>query len=509
MSTPAAEIVPPPAVLARPLALVAGRAYAAAWPHTRASAPVSDSAPPPAAPPDLLQDLLILRDDGLAFGAGGDRPLTDLAFQLRFPFIPPAHRLWSAPALQAYRLGQRPDPALTFNRLADVFDHFVDFENSLADQRPMAEFMALFTLSTWFSDAFSMLGLLWLTGDHPASLTQLLGPLSRLSHLGLQLPPQALTPTLHGFAGYGAALAFDDTLSSTALPKRNPAWRQWLLASSRRDAFALDRAYDQQHRRHILHAVSAFCPRILASTLLPDSRLAPDCLTIPLVASGDPARAARLPNDPAAWPHNPDALYDDLWALGLAHLPSMPAFAAQVASNLPSVLPPASLHPWRALLAVAAWLTAHGVPGLSDRLLALAAAHYLDRADQDSADFIAFVIRAIMEKSAGYARYAIISKGGVPFWEFSTKDIISAAELMHEPESDLERDSLTQQRVGRAIRRLGVKRPPRSSKPAHPRLWKVSLRDLERWSSVYGIPLPEKLTAFQFPAPELPPNPPA
>ena len=82
--------------------------------------------------------------------------------------------------------------------------------------------------------------------------------------------------------------------------------------------------------------------------------LASRSIVVPLVRTADPARANADPLDFGTWPHDRQALVDDLWALALAHLPVLPAFDAQAAAQ--ARLAGRALQPWRAVLAVALWL---------------------------------------------------------------------------------------------------------------------------------------------------------
>ena len=57
------------------------------------------------------------------------------------------------------------------------------------------------------------------------------------------------------------------------------------------------------------------------------------------------------PLDYQAWPHDHRQLIDDLWALALAHLPTLHEYERAV--NEKARLAGRTLEPWRAILAVA------------------------------------------------------------------------------------------------------------------------------------------------------------
>jgi hypothetical protein len=141
-----------PLTLGRPLALLNGRAYAAAWPFVQP--PGTAGTERPAA----RQTLWVVRDDGMAFGEGAGQPLGALGLTVRLADRPPNDRLWSTAGLKAFREGRRPEPAEVFERMRAVVDRFIDFDHSLAPQRTMTEFVAAYALSTWLLEGFGQVG---------------------------------------------------------------------------------------------------------------------------------------------------------------------------------------------------------------------------------------------------------------------------------------------------------------------------------------------------------------
>src|SRR5262245_27906591 len=69
--------------------------------------------------------------------------------------------------------------------------------------------------------------------------------------------------------------------------------------------------------------INTFCPRLFSAIRLPDEVLMSRTITIPLLRSTDDKRANRDPLDHEIWPYDRRELIDDLWALSLAHLPSL------------------------------------------------------------------------------------------------------------------------------------------------------------------------------------------
>jgi hypothetical protein len=99
---------------------------------------------------------------------------------------------------------------------------------------------------------------------------------------------------------------------------------------------------------------------------LPDQVLGSRSIVVPLIRTPDRYRANADPLDYETWPHDRCQLIDDLWALGLAHLPELPEHDAYVARA--ARLTGCNLQPWQAILAVAAWLDARGMGGLWNRM---------------------------------------------------------------------------------------------------------------------------------------------
>ena len=68
--------------------------------------------------------------------------------------------------------------------MAAVFDHFLDFDRSLADQRTMAEFSACLVLLTWLAPAFDVLPYAWPNGGWGNGKTKWLTCWALAGHMG-------------------------------------------------------------------------------------------------------------------------------------------------------------------------------------------------------------------------------------------------------------------------------------------------------------------------------------
>ena len=98
-----------------------------------------------------------------------------------------------------------------------------------------------------------------------------------------------------------------------------------------------------------------FSFRLFSATQMPDPILASRTIVVPLIRSNDRNRTNISSEDPDAWPHDRQKLIDDLWLLALAHMPKLKECEAAI--NASSTLTGRNLEPWRALLAVANWLS--------------------------------------------------------------------------------------------------------------------------------------------------------
>jgi hypothetical protein len=477
-----------PLAIARPLALLHGRAYAAAWPYVRPAPSANAESQTAAAvvPAAARQALWVLRDDGVAFGDGAGQPLAALGalgLDLRLGDRPPSDRLWSTPGLQAYRRGVRPNPLDVFERMAAVVDRFIDFDRSLAPQRTMTEFVAAYALSTWLLDAFGVVGFLWPSGDRGSGKTNLLHVVTQLSYLGTVLTAGGSFASLRDLADYGATLAFDDAEQLAEGGKGDPDKRALLLAGNRRGAVVTLKELAAGGQRWQTRYLNAYCPRLFSAIRLPDPVLASRSIVVPLVRTADRARANADPLDFAAWPHDRQALVDDLWALALANLPELPAFDAQVARQ--ARLAGRTLQPWRAVLAVALWLEHHGQTWLHARLEQLALAYQSERPDLEAEDLSTLVVKALLVLYTQAARRALtLSPGPLESFHVRMAELIPVVEALADM-ADMPRGRLTAHRLGFILNKLRVSRDRLDGKYA--RQWLVRRDDLKRWTVSYGL----------------------
>ncbi|HEX9105984.1 MAG TPA: hypothetical protein VF832_02120, partial [Longimicrobiales bacterium] len=341
---------------------------------------------------------------------------------------------------------------------------------------------------------------------------------ARLAYLGQVITAGGSFPSLRDLADYGATLAFDDAENLSDERRTDPDKRTLLLAGNRRgSAVPLKELGPDQKWR--LRYVNTFCPRLFSATRIPDPILASRTIVVPLIRTAERGRANVDPEDAAAWPHDRRALIDDCWALAVTHLAELPRYEAQV--NERAGLIGRSLEPWRALLAVAAWLDDQDgagrlrrvtgaeacETGLFERMEALSRAYQAERTDLETSDLMALVIEALSQCGGGAVKAiravsaingeGVTGKdgatGGAAEGSFvvTTKEVQQAiADAAGEEElEDAER--LSARKVGRMLGRMRLRQEPRPGGKGG-RRWRVGYHELARWRAAYGLDAGEK-----------------
>jgi len=492
-----------PMLIARPLALLNGVSFAATWLYVQITESETTNKKGEIiklSPPRVTnhQQLFVVRGDGQIFGNGsGLDPIESIGAEVRLPEIPPLDRLWSTPGVKRYAHGQRPDPTDVFTRVVDIIGRFIDFDRSLATQQTMAEMVACYVLTTWFLDAFNLIGFLWPNGDRGSGKTQLLAVVAELAYLGHLILSGGSFAALRDMADYGATLAFDDAEGFSDPKKTDPDKRALLLAGNRRGNTVPVKEPNGM-RGWRTRYVNTFCPRLFSATQLPDPILASRTIIIPLIRTPDKYRANADPSEYKLWPHDRRQLLDDLWALGLAYLPELVPYEAEV--NLLATLTGRNLEPWRALLAVALWLDRRGVSGLWQRMESLSVNYQQERPELELGDMTLLVIRALVEcaNQANQANCANLIRSPQE-WTFETAAItMKAKEIAAEQEIGIDADRVDSKRVGIKLNAMRVTKPPRPGGRG-PRKWTVKLSDLRRLTMAYGVVLPGELDQLDQP----------
>lgn len=490
-----------PKTISRPLALIDGRGYVAAWPWTRITQPESPNKrtgeiirhDPPLERKE--RRLVVVRDDGVLFGDGIEWPLRELGLEVNLPETPLADNLLSTPALKQYCGGRRPEPLDVFERIVAVIDRFIDFDRSLASQRTMAELVACFVLATWFLDAFTVASNLWPNGDRGSGKTQLLLVVCAMAYLGQVVLAGGSFATLRDLADYGATIGFDDAENLTNPRQTDPDKRTLLLAGIRRGNTVTLKEKDSSGAWVTRH-VNTFSFRLFSAIRLPDNVLASRTIIVPLIRTPDRERANADPQSFELWPHDRRELVDDLWCLALANLSDLKRY--ETAVNAEARLTGRHLEPWRAILAIAKWLDDKGAVGLWQRMEQLAVDYQDERPDLEVGDFQGFIIRGLLAMCANRAGCANCANHveytkGKPHWVFASNSLAECvATEIKNAEADLATDHGFGQRVGMALKKMRLYKPPRAGGKG-PRSWLITADELIRWALSYGIAVPENL----------------
>ncbi len=518
----------PPLVMRRPLSLIDGHAYAAAWLDVRVTHRFHKDTQGklrPISPPRVVEEkrLFIVRDDGVLFGEPGSEPVSSLPFSVQLPETPPRERCWSAEGIAAFQQGRRPHPLDLFGQIAAILDTFLDFQRSLADQRTMTELLAVYALATWFLDAFQVFGYLWPNGDRGSGKTQCLLLMAELCHLGLVVQGGASFATLRDMADYGATLAFDDAEPFASPGRTDPDKRTLLLAGNRRGSVVSLKEPVGKGRWQTRH-VNTFCPRLFSAIRLPDPVLASRTIIVPMARTADRRRANAEPLDFGLWPHDHRRLVDDLWALAVTSLPAFAAGGYEARAAAQARLSGRELEPWRALLAVALWLdeqdhegrlrrprqasTVTGerrswwthppgdAVGLYERHEQLSWRYQEERRQLESDDLTRLVIRSLCRCAIGAGSQGRQEGRQAPadaaaMLRLTVGQVTAEALAAANDEGWNVRETLiTPRRVGRILARLRLQQAPRAGGQGS-RQWEVAVCDIASLAQAYAVPCPE------------------
>jgi len=140
--------------------------------------------------------------------------------------------------------------------------------------------------------------------------------------------------------------------------------------------------------------VNAYCARGFTALNLPFRALQSRSIVIPLVASADPLRANRDPENADGWPLDQGRLRDDLWALALA-LQREAAAIWMGMSGETSILG-RDWERWRALITVARLFERHGLSDLEEDLRQVMAAYREEKGGLQDTSRVALGIRGLL-----------------------------------------------------------------------------------------------------------------
>ena len=506
---------PSPTII-RPLSLVGKQSYAATWLPVRTTRRevLDKEGNLLVHNPPLIEEklcLFIVRNDGKVFAEISDgqstHPFSDLGVNTIFREVIPVEKRWSTRGVRAYVQGQRPNPVDTFTKIVAVINRFLDFDRSLGDQQSMAELIGCYIMGTYLLDAFNVIGFLWPNGEAGSGKTNLLIVVTEMAYLGQLILAGGSFASLRDLADYGATLAFDDAENISDPKQTDPDKRALLLAGNRRGSSVPLKEPDGPGKWKLRY-VNAYCPRLFSAIRMPDTVLATRTIIIPLIRTSDREKANFDPLDYTLWPYDRKALQDELWAIGLANLPVLHDYENLVAQNVR--LRGRNLQPWKAILAVASWLDDvdqnHSllrsfiqgkdqviIGGLWRRLEEMSWRYQQDETgDLQSSDLTLLVLQGVCKLAAAKSDIRDNSDVSISTWVFSTSQICESAQTIAEDtEADIDKESITSRKIGRLLGKLRLHKVREAGKGT--RQWQITLTELERWTSVYGIHLPIEL----------------
>jgi Domain of unknown function (DUF3854) len=388
--------------LTRLLAYIEGNGYAATWLPTRTTVTEQlgkDGEVERLAHPQVseVQRLFIVRDDGVRFGEVSDpkvTPLTELKMAIQLTNNVPRRLLWSTKGLVAYSRWGRPEPKDVFARLTAMYDHFLDFSRSLDERPRMCRFSACCSLMTWFIEVFTVLPYVWPNSPTPgAGKTKCGHCWTKTAYLGHLTSASGSFAALRDLADLGATLMFDDAEVLADPRKADPDKMALILAGNRRGV-EVPVKEPSANGGWRTRWVNAYCPRGFTALNLPFRALQSRSIVIPLVASADPTRANRDPENPDDWPLDQKQLRDDLWAVALALQREAAAVWTDMSKET-SILG-RDWERWRALMAVARLFERHGVEGLEQDIRRVMASYHQQKGGLETQSREMLVIRALM-----------------------------------------------------------------------------------------------------------------
>lgn len=483
----------PPPVMRRPLALIEGRAYAATGLFCRVTTREELTKTGEILsinPPKVTNQrrLFVLRDDGRVFGAGGDAPLEELGFEVQLPDLPRSAATMSTGALKAYREGYRPDAAALVQRLASVYDRFIDFDRSLSSQEDMCRLAACLSLSTYFLPAWTVVGYPWFSGNSGSGKTHAGTVWALTSYLGAVVLSSGSFAALRDLAEAGAALMFDDAEALANRHTSDPNKRELALSGYRRGS-EVPLKEPLGNKGWTIRWVNAFAPRAFTAIARPEGVLASRCIVIPLVRTADRRRGNADPANTPRWPAKRRDLIDDCWALALWLLPEAERVWAELDDELDVI--GRDFEPWRAAVASARLLDRHGTGGLEDTVRGVMARYNEEKPELLGESHSVAVVRALV----GYLEDALLdtpdtvdtSDTYTREWTLSATAITALIEKASSQDDRGHAAWASPTRVGMEASRLRLKRV-RSTDKSRERGWSFSVSDVVRLADAHGVP---------------------
>ncbi len=247
---------------------------------------------------------------------------------------------------------------------------------------------------TWFADAFTVLPYPWPNSPAPGSGKTKWGHCwTGTSYLGYLTSASGSFAALRDLADMGATILLDDAEVLADPQKADPDKQMLILAGNRKGVSIPVKEQGPDGRWHT-RWLNAYCPRGFTSLRSPFRALQSRSIVIPLVASADPARANRDPQNEKDWPVDQQRLLSDLWGLGLW----LQREAADMWNNMSeeTSIVGRDWERWRAIMTVARLFERHGVTNLTSDMLHIMSAYQEQKDDLEGTSRITLVIRVLM-----------------------------------------------------------------------------------------------------------------
>ncbi|TAK33497.1 MAG: DUF3854 domain-containing protein [Chloroflexota bacterium] len=397
----------PPPIMSKPLSLVNGHAYAATWLWGETETTqlegcdgeILDLNQPKR---ERSREMVVVRGDGKVFGKSPTGkefvPMSLLDVDVNVPLAVQNDKLWSAAGVQSFQDGYRADPRDVFHRICQLVDRFMSFDESLASQETMVQMVSCYALSTWFIDAWLTNGYIWPNGGFGTGKSKLGYLILEVAYLGVSVLGGTTFACVRDLAASGATMLFDDCEDLSNPKKTDPELRNFLLASNFKGANICVKERQPDDRWQTAF-VTVFCSKLFTAIRLPDKVLDSRTIVIPLFKSADPQKVNAQVKDYRLWTCDHRRLVDDLWAMAVEHLPSMPRHEDAVNNHAP--LLGRALEPWRPILSVAHWLEELGETGLYDRLCMLSRRYQVQRMEMGVSDLTKTIIQMLLQLVEG------------------------------------------------------------------------------------------------------------
>lgn len=481
-----------PEVMHRPLQIIGEHAYVATWIHaktTRNETADKDGNIVRHNPPieTIERQMFIIRDDGAIFGNGVDNEFIDLPFEIRLAEPLQDRVCMSKRAVVSFQTKQTRKLIDVFKDVADVFNRFLDFDGSLADQRTMCEMSACFALATWSLDAFNAAGYIYPTGGAGSGKTQFLSLMCQIAYLGEFVQASGSFASIRDLSNYGAFLGFDDAENVTS-KNFDPDKRNILLSGTKRGSQIPLKEPDPSGRGWVTRYVNTFAFRGFSAIRSPDNTLGSRTITVPLIRTSNKSKGDSDPLEFDLWPRDPKDLRSDIWQNALKHLVEMRSCERR--AKAAAALTGRNLEAWIGVLTVAMFIDSQSEDfGLFDRMSRLSVSYQGERPELEAADLTRLLLRAMVycidpKASEPFDLEEIISATATREWSLTTAEITAQTqEIIKNEDLDFDLETTNSRRVGRAVGKLRIRKESNGKK----RGWDIQAANLEKHLKSYSL----------------------